>query len=324
MVKEYEKPSRKLSLLQVANSIIPYLALWFLMYLCLDVSYWLTLLLAVPAAGFKMRTFIIQHDCGHGAFFRSQKANNRLGFFLGILTFIPYQYWRHDHAIHHATSGNLDVRDSGGDIWTLTVKEYAESSFRRRFHYRVYRNPLVMFVIAPLVMFAFRYRFSSGKGGERERNSVYLTNFALLSILVLAFFTIGLKAYLLVQLPISLLSSSAGVWLFYVQHQFEDVYWERAGDWDYVAAAIDGSSYYHLPRVLQFFTGNIGFHHVHHLSPRVPNYNLEKCHLDNELFKEVKSVTLLSSLKSLSFRLWDEEGRRLVGFRAARAYTGEV
>jgi omega-6 fatty acid desaturase (delta-12 desaturase) len=283
------------------------------MYLSLGVSYWLTLALAVLAAGFLVRGFIILHDCGHGSFFKSQKANDILGVIIGILTFTPYYYWRHDHAVHHASAGDLDRRVVG-DIWMLTVKEYLELSRWKRFAYRLYRNPLVMFGIGPIFTFLITYRFAGHTAGKRERRNVYQTNLAILAIVVLMSLTIGVEAYVLVQLPIMMIASAVGVWMFYVQHQFEGVYWERHENWDYVTAALDGSSFYKLPKVLQWFTGNIGFHHIHHLSPRIPNYSLEKCYNENAIFQEIKQTTLLSSLKSLTFRLWDEEPRKLVGF----------
>ncbi|RMF66934.1 MAG: fatty acid desaturase [Calditrichaeota bacterium] len=318
-IAPYTRPVTWRSVWQVINSVIPYLALWYLMYLSLGVSYWLTLGLAVLASGFLMRSFIILHDCGHGAFFKSQKANDILGFLIGILTFTPYYYWRHDHAVHHASAGDLDRR-SVGDIWTLTVKEYAESSFWRRFGYRLYRNPLVMFLVGPLFVFLLRYRLPLGATSKRERLNVHYTNLAILGIVVIMAATIGLQAYVLVQLPITMISTAAGVWMFYVQHQFEEVYWERHENWDYVAAALDGSSFYKLPKVLQWFTGNIGFHHIHHLSPRIPNYQLSACYRDNPIFQEIEPITLKSSLKSLTFRLWDEEQRKLVGYAPARDY----
>lgn len=313
-VRQFESPSFKRSLWQVVNTVVPFFALWYLMYLSLGVSYLLTLVLAIPAAGLLIRGFIILHDCGHGSFFKSQKANNILGFVMGVLTFTPYHYWRHDHAVHHASAGDLDRR-SVGDIWTLTVAEYKKMPFRKRFMYRFYRNPLVMFILGPMFIFFVRYRLPLGKPSRRERNSVHFTNLALLLIILVMIFTIGFKAYLMIQLPITMMSAAAGVWLFYVQHQFEGVYWERHENWDYVTAALEGSSFYRLPKVLQWFTGNIGFHHIHHLSPRIPNYNLDKCYEANRLFQEIEPVTLKTSLKSLRFRLWDEEQRQLVGFR---------
>lgn len=316
-VAKYQKPDRRHSIWQVINTLVPYFFLWFLMVLSLKVSYWLTLLLAIPAGGFLMRTFIIFHDCGHGSFFRSRRANDTLGVITGILTFTPYYRWRHDHAVHHASVGDLDRRGVG-DIWTLTVKEYQALPARKKLLYRLVRNPLLIFTVGGLGLFLIGNRISSPTAGKRERYSVYWTNLALLGIFLLMSATIGLKAYIMVQLPIMILISSIGVWLFYVQHQFEGVYWERHDRWDYVTAALEGSSYYKLPRVLQWFSGNIGFHHVHHISPRIPNYYLEKCHNDHPIFQQVKPLTLLSSTKSLFLRLWDEDERKLVGYAALK------
>ncbi len=313
IVARYQKPSVGRGLWQVANTLIPYAALWYLIYLSVSVSWWLTLPLAVLAGGFLVRVFIIFHDCGHGSFFKSPTANHILGGITGVLTLTPYFHWRWEHAIHHSSSGDLDRRGTG-DIWTLTVQEYLESSRWRRFAYRLARNPFVLFVLAPLFLFLMMQRVPALKAPRRERISVYWTNFAIgvMAAGLIALF--GLKAYLIIQLTILLVAGAAGVWLFYVQHQFEGVYWERNEQWDYATAALQGSSFYRLPRVLQWFSGNIGFHHIHHLSPRIPNYHLEKCHQSEPLFQTVKPVTLLSSLRSLSFRLWDEQRRKLVGY----------
>ncbi|MFQ5989964.1 MAG: fatty acid desaturase [Candidatus Methylomirabilales bacterium] len=313
VVAKYQHPDLRRSMWQVANSIIPYCLLWYVMYRSLEVSYWITLALAVPTAGFLVRIFIIFHDCGHGAFFKSQRANDILGFVTGVLTLTPYHGWRHEHATHHATAGDLDRRGVG-DIWTLTVKEYLALPPRKRFEYRLYRNPLVLFIFGPLYLFLITQRFAKRDARKRERDSVYWTNLALGVIVAVMSLTIGLKAIILVQLPTIMIASAAGVWLFYVQHQYEGVYWERHEEWDYVAVALQGSSFYKLPKVLQWFTGNIGFHHVHHLSPRIPNYFLERCHNAVPMFQEVKAITLRPSLKSLAFRLWDEDRHQLVGF----------
>jgi omega-6 fatty acid desaturase (delta-12 desaturase) len=313
-VAEHRKPVLRSGLWQLGNTLIPYLALWGLMIWTLNISYWITLALAVVAAGFLVRIFIIFHDCGHGSFFGSRRANRLTEFVTGMLTFTPYRQWRHKHALHHATSGDLDRRGTG-EIWTLTVQEYLEASRWKRFSYRLARNPLVLFGLAPFYVFLVQQRFPSRAVGKRERRGVYWTNGALLTIVVLMSLTIGIKAYVLIQLPVIMFAAAAGVWLFYVQHQFEDVQWERREDWDYAKAALHGSSFYKLPKVLQWFTGNIGFHHIHHLSPAIPNYNLERCHKQTPMFQQVKPVTLWRSMKSLSFRLWDEQRRRLVGYR---------
>jgi omega-6 fatty acid desaturase (delta-12 desaturase) len=321
-VARHQAPTLRRSVWQLSNSLVPYLALWGLMVWTLDISYWITLALAVPAAGFQMRLFIIFHDCGHASFFTSRRANRLVEFITGTLTFSPYRQWRHLHALHHATAADLDRRGSG-DIWTLTVQEYLEASRWKRLAYRVSRNPFVLFVLAPAYLFLVHHRFPSRAVSPRHRRGVHWTNAALLGIVVLMSLTIGIKAYLLVQLPIVMLAAAAGVWLFYVQHQFEGVYWERRENWSFTDAALQGSSFYKLPRVLQWFTGNIGFHHIHHLSPAIPNYNLEACHRENPPFQDVRHVTLRSSIKALSFRLWDERRRALVGYEGLRAARRE-
>ena len=317
IVLKYQRPALGPGLWQVLNTLVPYGALWYLMYLSIAFSWWLALPLGVLAGGFLVRVFIISHDCGHGSFFPSQKANDLLGFVTGVLTFVPYYHWRWEHAVHHATSGDLDRRGTG-DIWTLTVLEYLESSRWKRFAYRLARNPFILFVIAPLFVFVIKQRFSKAAAGRRERRSVYWTNLALVLVATGMSWIFGLKAYLLLQLLVLMVAGSAGVWLFYVQHQFEGVYWERREGWDYSLAALQGSSFYKLPKLLQWFSGNIGFHHIHHLSPRIPNYHLEKCHQAEPLFQTVKPVTLITSLRSFTFRLWDEQRRKLVGYRALR------
>jgi len=287
IVAKYQRPSVSRAVWQIVNTLVPYAALWYLMYFTLAVSYWLVVPLAILAGGFMMRLFIIHHDCGHGSFFESRRANDIWGFITGVLTFTPYYHWRWEHAAHHSTSGDLDRRGMG-DIWTLTVQEYLESSRWKRFAYRLARR--------------------------RERHSVYWTNLAILGMAAGVSWIFGIRAYLVIQFTAMAVAGSAGVWLFYVQHQFDGVYWERSDEWDYAKAALQGSSFYKLPKVLQWFSGNIGFHHIHHLSPRIPNYHLEKCHQAEPLFQTVKPVTLLSSFKSFTFRLWDEQRRKLVGY----------
>ena len=313
IVARYQKPSVGRAVWQLLNTLVPYVALWYLMYLSLAVSYWLVVPLAILAGGFMVRIFIIHHDCGHGSFFKSRTANDVWGFITGVLTFTPYHHWRWEHALHHSTSGDLDRRGVG-DVWTLTVQEYLESSRWKRFSYRLARNPLILFVIAPLLLFLVWQRFPKPKASLRERLSVYWTNLALAVVATGLIWAFGWKAYLIIQLTVIMVAGSAGVWLFYVQHQFEGVYWERGEDWDYATAALKGSSFYKLPKILQWFSGNIGFHHIHHLSPRIPNYHLEKCHKAEPLFQTVKPITLLASFKSFTFRLWDEQRRVLVGY----------
>ena len=316
-IAEYQSPDLRRSLVQLVNTFIPYVALWYLMVRSLEVSYWLTLGLAVLAAGFLMRIFIFFHDCGHGSFFRSRKANDTLGIITGVLTFTPYYAWRHSHAVHHATAGDLDRR-GGGDVWMLTAREYLAAPLWKRLAYRAFRFPLLTFVIGPPLMFLVVARFPTPGGGKRERNSVLATDLALLGVAALMSFVIGLKAYLMIQLPVTIFASMAGVWMFYVQHQFEGTYWERHANWDFATAALKGSSYYQLPGVLRWFTGSIGFHHIHHLGPRIPNYKLKECYEKSPILQQVKPLTPLSSLKSLRLRLWDEDNRRLIGFGALK------
>jgi omega-6 fatty acid desaturase (delta-12 desaturase) len=317
IVVKYQKPSTWRALWQIVNTLVPYALLWYLMYRSVTVPW--SIALAILAGGFLVRIFIIHHDCGHGSYFKSRKANDILGFITGVLTFTPYYHWRWEHAAHHATSGDLDRRGLG-DIWTLTVLEYLESSRWQRFAYRLARNPVVLFVLAPLYLFLVKHRLPKAKASRRERYSVYWTNLAVLGMAAGLSWVFGLKAYLLLQFVIMMVAGSAGLWLFYVQHQFEEVYWERGEEWDYTTAALKGSSFYRLPKVLQWFSGNIGFHHIHHLSPRVPNYNLEKCHNAEPLFQGVKPVTLFASFKSFTFRLWDEQRRKLVGYGYLRDF----
>jgi acyl-lipid omega-6 desaturase (Delta-12 desaturase) len=299
------------------NTLVPYGALWYLMCLSVKVSLWLTFPLVILAGAFLVRVFIIFHDCGHGSFFRSRLANDVVGVLTGLLCFTPYYHWRWEHAVHHSTAGDLDRRGTG-DVWTLTVQEYLAASRWKRFAYRLARSPFVLFVAAPLFVFLVLERVPTGKAGSRERWSVYWTNLLLFMMVFGAGWLLGFGTYILLQLGVVALAGSAGVWLFYVQHQFEDVYWQRGDRWDYTKAALQGSSFYKLPRVLQWFSGNIGFHHIHHLSPRIPNYHLERCHRAEPFFHGVKPLTLLPSLRCLSFRLWDEQGRKMVGYRALR------
>jgi omega-6 fatty acid desaturase (delta-12 desaturase) len=316
IVAAYQHSDLKRSVWQVADSVVPYLALWYLAYRLLAVSYWLALPVVLLAAGFMVRVFIIFHDCGHGSFFRSKTANDVMGRITGVLTLTPYDDWRAEHARHHATAGDLDQRGTG-DVWTMTVKEYREASFRRRVAYRLYRNPFVLLGVAPLYVFLLKQRFTRPGSSARARRSVHLTNLALLAIFAMLFATAGVKATLLIELPLLAAAGAAGVWLFYVQHQFEGVYWARRDERDFVAAAMQGSSLYALPRVLQWFSGNIGFHHIHHLAPRIPNYRLPKAYREQPLLQGVDRVTLFSSLRLLRLRLYDEDARRLIRFGEA-------
>ena len=313
-VAKYQQSDTRRSVWQMINTITPYFILWYLAYRSLEVSYLLTLPLTFLAALFVFRIFIIFHDCGHGSFFKSKKWNDVVGFVTGIITFTPYYAWRHSHAVHHATSGDLDRRGVG-DVWTMTYEEYQQQPRLKRIAYRLYRNPFVIFVVGPTIDFVVLQRLPSVNASEkpREKNSVHITNLILLGIFLLMGLTIGFKEYILVQLPIIAFASSIGVWFFYVQHQYENVYWERHDNWDYATAALQGSSYYELPKILQWFSGNIGFHHIHHLSPRIPNYKLEECHKTNEIF-QIEPLTLRTSLKSLHIRLYDEDRHKMIGY----------
>jgi acyl-lipid omega-6 desaturase (Delta-12 desaturase) len=313
IVIQYQKPSTWRAVWQMVNTLGPFILLWVLIYHTLAFSWLLSFLLAMLAGAFLVRVFIIFHDCGHGSFFKSRTANDVVGFLTGMLVFTPYYHWRWEHSVHHATTGHLDKRGKG-DVWTMTVQEYLESSRWKKFSYRLTRNPIVLFVLAPLFLFAVLQRFPAKDASERERRSVHWMNLAIFGFAAVMSFIFGVKAYLLMHLTMMAVAGTAGVWLFYVQHQFEGAYWERGDKWDYTTAALQGSSFYKLPRILQWFSGNIGYHHIHHLSSRIPNYNLERCHKAHPLFQEVKPITLLSSLKSFRFRLWDEENRKLVGF----------
>jgi acyl-lipid omega-6 desaturase (Delta-12 desaturase) len=313
----FQRSSLRAALWQIVNSFLPYALLWFAMVWALSVSYWLMLPLAILAAGFLARIFIIFHDCGHASFFRSRRANNVTGMVAGLLHLTPYRYWRWQHALHHGTAGDLDRRGDG-DIWTMTVGEYLESSWRVRFAYRFVRNPVVLLVVAPLFVFVVHLRFSCSATPARERHSVWRTNAALLGVTLLMSAIIGFKAFALIQLTVTAFAGSLGLWLFYVQHQFKGAYWVRSRDWNFDAASLEGSSFYKLPKILQWFTGNIGFHHIHHLNPRIPNYRLARCHAADPYSRTIEPLTLRSSLKCLTFRLWDEQQKAFVGFRHLR------
>lgn len=322
IVAKYQQPDARKSIWQIVNSFGGLFLMWVLMYFSLNVGYWLTLLLAIPAAGFAVRIFIIQHDCGHGSFFRSRKANDSTGIVCSLITLTPYRFWRKSHAIHHAHHAELEERGIG-DVWTMTVDEYLAAPRWMRVVYRVFRNPIFLFGIAPAVNFLVLTRFPVGgekewRNGERE--SVIYTNLALAGFFTIFIAWIGVVPVLAIFLPTVVIAAAVGTWLFYVQHQFERTYWEHTPEWDYTLAAMHGSSYYKLPKVLQWFTGNIGFHHIHHLSPRIPNYNLERCHEENPLMQRVVQLTLWTSFKTTSLALWDEKMQRLVTFGEALKY----
>ncbi|EOO18252.1 fatty acid desaturase [Bacillus mycoides] len=313
-VAPFEKSTAKKSVWQIINTVVPFIILWYLAYKSLSVSYWLALVPSLLAAGFMTRVFIIFHDCTHHSFFKSRRVNRIVGTCMGVLTLFPFDQWGHEHSVHHATSGNLDKRGTG-DIWTLTVNEYLAAPFRLRLAYRLYRNPLVMFGLGPIYVFLLKNRFNRKGARKKERMNTYLTNVLIVALVGLLCWAIGWQSFLLVHGSIFLIAGSIGIWLFYVQHTFEDSYFEEDKDWEYVKAAVEGSSFYKLPKVLQFLTGNIGFHHVHHLSPRVPNYKLEEAHNNTLPLKNVPTITLATSLRSIRFRLWDEQNNNFVSFK---------
>ncbi|MGD6830949.1 fatty acid desaturase [Sutcliffiella halmapala] len=316
-VAPFEQSQTMKSVWQIINTLGPFFLLWYLAYISLSVSYWLALVPMVLAAGFMTRVFIIFHDCTHHSFFKNRKWNRVVGTITGVLTLFPYEQWGHDHAVHHATSGNLDKRGVG-DIWTLTVEEYNAASLKTKIGYRLYRSPFVMFVLGPIWVFALRNRFNRKNARKKERNNLYLTNVLIVAVIALLCWAIGWQSFLIVHGTIFMVAGSIGIWLFYVQHTFEDSYFEPDQEWEYVLAAVEGSSFYKLPKLLQFLTGNIGFHHVHHLSPRVPNYMLEEAHKNTPPLENVPTITLATSFRSLKFRLWDEKTKNFVTFREAR------
>jgi acyl-lipid omega-6 desaturase (Delta-12 desaturase) len=310
------RPGR--ALLEIGTSVVPYLALSVAMYFALGVSYLLVLALAVPAAGFLVRTFIVFHDCAHGSLLRTKRANRWVGRFTGLLVLAPYERWRHDHAIHHASSGDLERRGVG-DVITLTVVEYRMRGWRGRLGYRLIRNPFVMFGLGPVFAMIVGPRIATRAQRPRMRNSVLCTDAALAAIVAALCWLIGWQQFLLVWALPAMLAGSVGIWLFYVQHQFEDAYWQASPDWDYTEAALRGSSYLRLPKLLQFFTGNIGLHHVHHLNAGIPNYSLQRAHDENPIFEQVPTLSLWGALRSVRLKLWDEERGKLVTFAQARS-----
>ena len=314
----YEDPRLGRSLVDLATSVVPYLGLSVVMYLALEVSYLLVLALALPAGGFLLRTYIVFHDCAHGSFLPWKRANAWLGIALGLLVYSPFHSWRHDHAVHHATAGDLDRRGTG-DVPTLTVAEYVSRPWQRRLGYRLFRNPLVMFGLGWIFALVIKPRLIPRNARPRVRRSIVRTNVALALIVAGVCWVIGWREFLLVQAPTAFIAGSAGVWLFYVQHQFEDTYWQSSDRWSYADAALRGSSYLRLPKVLQFFTGNIGLHHVHHLSARIPNYNLQRAHDENPIFHAVPTLSLWDGLRTARLKLWDERHGRLTTFAGARA-----
>ena len=315
-VQPFAKSESKISIRQMFNTITPLILLWTIGYLTVSISPWLGVISAILASGFVVRTFIIFHDCTHGSFFKNKKANDSVGFLAGILTSFPYEKWKREHTIHHATSSNLDKRGIG-DIEMLTVDEYFEKSAFARLAYRLFRNPIVMFGLGPLYLVLILNRINKKDAKKKERINTYLTNILFFSLCGLLIWGFGWQAFLLVHGITLLIAGSLGIWLFYIQHTYEDSYFEYDHDWDYVKAAVEGSSYYKLPKVLQWITGNIGFHHVHHLAPRIPNYYLEQAHETVTPLQKATTITLKTSLESIRYKLYDPNQMKFVTFSEA-------
>lgn len=319
IIHPFTKPVRWKAAWQITNTLTPFILLWasaaFLIHA--KASPWIAVLPTLIAAPFLVRIFIIFHDCCHSSYFRSRWANTLVGYLTGILTLTPFVDWAQAHIRHHATAGNLDKRGVG-DIWTLTVEEYIAAPRLKRITYRIFRNPLFLFGFGPAFVFLILQRFSQKGIQHKGRLSVYITNLAALSILLLAGYTIGLKTFFIIQLPITIIAATLGLWLFYVQHQYEEVYWERNDVRDSLKAALEGSSYYKLPKVAQWFTGNIGLHHIHHLNPMIPNYNLQACHDEIQKMHPIEPIGVRKSFKSLGIHLWDENTKKLISFKAMR------
>ncbi|WP_040229023.1 fatty acid desaturase [Bhargavaea cecembensis] len=317
-VKPYEQSDRRASIVQILNTFPPFFLLWGIALAAYSVSPWISAGVAVIAAGFLVRIFIIFHDCTHGSFFKKKKANDMLGTITGIMTLFPYEKWKREHSIHHATSGNLDKRGTG-DIWVMTVQEFNEATPMQRLGYRLYRNPVVMFGFGPLYLLLVSGRFNRKDAKQKERLNTWFINAAVVVIYAAMILLVGWLPFLIIQGTILFVAGCLGIWLFYVQHQFEDSYFEDESEWNYVKAAVDGSSYYQLPRLLQWVTGNIGYHHVHHLAPRVPNYKLEQAHESVPPLQKATTITLRTSLESLRFKLFDEANKRFITFKEWRA-----
>jgi len=319
-VSTYERASTRSAVLDLASSLGAYVVLTVAMYLVRETSIWLMLALAVPASGFLLRTFIVFHDCTHGSFMPTKRGNVWLGRLTGLVVFQPYANWRHNHAVHHGSSGDLDRRGTG-DVETLTAAEYAARSWQGRLAYRLFRSPVLLFGIGPIWSLMIGPRLWTKQMRPRQRHSVWLTNLALAAVLGAIIWLVGPVAWLEVQMPTAILAGVGGVFLFYVQHQFEDAYWESGEQWSYADAALKGSSYLKLPKLLQFFTGNIGLHHVHHLSAKIPNYNLQRAHDENPIFDDVPVLTLLDGVRTLRLKLIDPASGRLLTWRQARQAT---
>lgn len=321
IIARYTGPDVVRSIRQVVVTLTLLIGGLVLGYWLMDKAWWATALLILPLAGLLIRTFVIMHDCAHGSFLPWPRANDVIGFITGVLTFTPFSQWRREHAIHHASSGDLDRRGVG-DVTTLTVAEYQALSRVDRFKYRLYRHPFVLFGIGPLhMMILQRFRLPGLTSGRQQQWNIWLTNVALVGLAAIFGITVGWKAVLLLYVPAYYLAAAGGIWLFYVQHQFEEAYWERGREWDYATAAITGSSHLRMPALLNWFTGHIGLHHVHHLGPKIPNYRLKRAHEENPIFAEAPVLTLRTAWRTLRLTLWDEASGRMIGFRELRRLT---
>jgi len=322
-VQPFAKSDTRASIVQMINTIAPLLAAWIIGYYVVQFSPWYGLIAALIAAGFVVRTFIIFHDCTHGSFFKNKKANDTVGFITGVLTSFPYEKWKREHTIHHATSSNIDKKGIG-DIDMLTIEEYMEKSKMGRLGYRLYRNPFVMFGLGPLFMVLVLNRFNRKDAKKKERMNTYLINAVVAALTVLMIVAFGWQSFLLIHGVTLFVAGALGIWLFFIQHTYEDSYFEYDSEWDYVKAAVEGSSYYKLPKVLQWITGNIGFHHVHHLSPRIPNYKLEEAHETVTPLQQATTITLGTSFESIRYKLYDHEQMKFVTFKEAEEIMKQI
>lgn len=318
LLARYRKPVMRQSIIELVITVVPLLLLWAGAYVSVAMGFWWGVVLTIPASAFLLRLFMIQHDCGHGSFFGRRRLDDWTGRIIGVLTLTPYDYWQRAHAIHHASAGNLDERGIG-DISTLTVSEYRALSPLGRLNYRLYRHPLVMFGIGPAWVFLLKQRLPFGlmRNGAMPWVSTMATNAAIAVVCGLLIWAVGFYGFLAVHLPVVLLAGVAGVWLFYVQHQFEDTHWEQAEEWKFPQAALHGASHYDLPPVLRWMTANIGIHHVHHLASRIPYYRLPEVLRDHPQLGDIGRISLKDSFACVKLVLWDERNRRLVSFRQA-------
>lgn len=319
-IKPYERTSLQISIIQILNTLVPYVLLIVLGFILYSVSPWLSILCGSVGAFFLVRSFIIFHDCTHGSFFKSKKANKILGNITGFLTLFPYEKWRREHITHHATSGNLDKKGTG-DIWMMTIEEYKEAEPMKRLTYRMYRHPFVMFVLGPIYLLFITNRINVKGAKPEEKRNTYLHNLAVLVVYGLLIYLVGPARFFSVMGPVLFIGGMLGIWMFYIQHTFEDSYFEDEKEWDYVKAAVEGSSYYHLPKLFQWLTGNIGYHHVHHLSPRIPNYMLEKAHNEVTPLQHATTIGIRKSFESLKYKLYDPENKRFITFGEYKRYA---